>query len=418
MKTNVPSSNLKDVTLTLLGKQRPPIRRKVFCSSDFIVPGTLESRKLPKTREMKMQAWAHTPLSQAEIGLLTCPKTFHHLAKVIDTPKLTLRIPYQDLKIRVDAFQEEALQAYPKLKLCKALETHAKAKYGHSYSDLVGAASKKVIDRFKAAFDENMVEHPMNDINFSRQRKNAFSHSPIWAPTSVIKEYKTLARKGHVYSQYLAGVLLGSHVCDYSPECIDYLLMAYENQHPEAMRVLAEYLLYREDYYGALQCALLSVDGGDRHSKNVVRNVLGTCSHMVVMGPQGIGSLSASLIDTARQDGFESVLRKHFSEFFQTPSEKAAAIMNHLFRNTTAETHHDDLEEHTCLGCGCAVSEDDFEFVDDELNPDNPHCPDCQSAKRIARNECDCGEPAVYEVDSGFLCEDCHDHYVSGYMRD
>lgn len=82
------------------------------------------------------------------------------------------------------------------------------------------------------------------------------------------------------------------------------------------------------------------------------------------------------------------------------------------------DTPDDEPEVFTCKGCGCDVTEDDFDSVDDELNPNNPRCPDCQSAHRIARSECDCGEPAVFEVESGFLCEDCHEHYVSAYMRE
>lgn len=322
MKIKVPGSNLKSFTLTLLGKERPPLRRKVFDSTDFIVPGTLSARELPNTREMRMRAWAHTPLTDIEIGLLTSPKTFHHLAKAIDTSKLELQIPYQDLKVSVAELRAEAIRAYPGMGVHKAFDTYAKARYGHSHSDLISAARNKVITRFKAAFEQNMAEHPMNDISFSRERKNAFSHHPIWAPASTIKTYKALAKKGHVYSQYMAGLLLGSHVCDYSPECIDYLLMAYENKQPEAMRVLAEYLFFREDYYGSMQCALLSVDGGDSHSKKIVRNVLGTCAHKVITGPHGIVHLSSAIFSYACQDGFEHILRKHFSDLFSsTPME-------------------------------------------------------------------------------------------------
>ena len=78
----------------------------------------------------------------------------------------------------------------------------------------------------------------------------------------------------------------------------------------------------------------------------------------------------------------------------------------------------EEQEEFECLDCGCITSEADFESVDDELNRQSPRCPSCQSERRISREECDCGEPATHEVESGFLCDDCHDHYVSGYMRD
>lgn len=82
------------------------------------------------------------------------------------------------------------------------------------------------------------------------------------------------------------------------------------------------------------------------------------------------------------------------------------------------EGHDADLEMFECIDCGCTTSEADFESVDDELDRQYPRCPPCQSANRIAHSECDCGEPASYEVELGFLCEDCYEHYVSGYIRD
>lgn len=78
----------------------------------------------------------------------------------------------------------------------------------------------------------------------------------------------------------------------------------------------------------------------------------------------------------------------------------------------------EEQEEFECLDCGCTTSEADFESVDDELNQQRPRCPDCQSSHRISHATCDCGEPATHEVESGFVCDDCHDHYVSGYIRD
>ena len=149
--------------------------------------------------------------------------------------------------------------------------------------------------------------------------KEIFLHHPVWAPQSSIKEYKSLAKQGHVYSQYLAGVFLASNAGGYKVECVEYLLMAYENKHPEAMRVLAEFLRFKNDYYGAAQCALLSIHGGDDYSKKIVREVLGNTSHQVMQTSRGVAPLSFVIIETLRVDGFDSILREHFSEFNPDP---------------------------------------------------------------------------------------------------
>ena len=314
------SENRQEFTLTIMGKNRPSIRQKVFDSKDFILPGTLvgpsDNQREPKSRKDKMLAWARAPLSDHEIAisdLIGKKNPFHHLAKAIDTSQLTLSIPYKGIKIKVEDFRKEALKAAPEgTKIGAAFDSYAKEKYGHSYSDLVNDAREKVINRFKAAFEENLGVHQMSDEY--RQDTSVFSHIPAWAPDSAIKEYKSLAKKGHVYSQYLAGLFLASNAGGYKVECVEYLLMAYENKQPEAMRVLAEFLHYKTDYLGALQCALLSVDGGDDHSKGIVRDVLGDCSNKPVQTGQGVAPYSYVLLQFLRQNGFDSILREHFSD--------------------------------------------------------------------------------------------------------
>lgn len=72
-----------------------------------------------------------------------------------------------------------------------------------------------------------------------------------------------------------------------------------------------------------------------------------------------------------------------------------------------------------CKTCGALVSESDFEWIDDELDPNNPLCPPCSSTKRLSGEPCEfCDRPAEYEVELGFLCGDHHDDYCDGMLRD
>ncbi|MCS4316805.1 hypothetical protein M2407_001104 [Serratia sp. BIGb0234] len=320
---NTKAASLQEITLTVLGENHPPIRQKVFDSKDFILPSSrvgVDSRE-PKTRKEKMSAWANTPLSERGIELtrlMDQQNPFHHLVKAIDTSQLTLSIPNKDIKVKVKDLREAALKAVPEgTKIGVAFETYAKEQYGHSYSDLVSDARNKVIARFKAAFAENLDYDPMSDEYHTD--KEIFLHPPVWTPENSIEEYKSLAKQGHVYSQYLAGVFLASNAGGYKVECVEYLLMAYENKQPEAMRVLAEFLHFKSDYYGAVQCALLSIDGGDDYSKKIVREVLGNTSDRIVRISHGVAPLSYVIIENLRVNGFGSILKEHFSEFNPDP---------------------------------------------------------------------------------------------------
>lgn len=326
---NTKSVNLQEFTLIILGKNLPPIRQKVFDRKDFILPGTRVrgvDRK-PETRKEKMNAWVHAPMSEGQIDnceLMGQPNPFHHLSKAIDTSQLTLSIPHKGIKIKVEDFRKEAQKAQkaqkaaPKeTKIGVVFNTYAKAQYDHSYSDLVSDARNKVIARFKAAFAKNLDYHPMSDEY--HKDKDIFLHHPVWASKSSIKEYKSLAKQGHVYSQYLAGLLLASSAGGYKAECVEYLLMAYKNKQPEAMRVLAEFLNFKNDYYGAVQCALLSTEGGDNYSKEIVRKVLSNASQQLMQTNYGVVTLSYEIIETLRANGFDSILREHFSKLIPDP---------------------------------------------------------------------------------------------------
>lgn len=320
---NTKSKSLQEFTLTILGKERTPIQQKVFDSNDFILPGTRVGfdNHEPKTRKDKMNAWARAPLSEHDIeisNLMHLRNPFDHLVKAIDTSKLTLSIPYKGIRVKVKDIREAALKAAREgTKIGVAFDTYAKEQYGHSYSDLVSDARKKVIARFKAAFSENLSQHPMSDEY--HKDKDIFLHLPVWTPEATLKEYKSLAKKGHVYSQYLAGLFLASDAGGYKVECVEYLLMAYENKQPEAIRVLAEFLHFKKDYYGAAQCALLSIDGGDDYSTEIFRDVLGDATHRMMQTSHGMVPLSHVIIETLRAHGFDSILGEHFSEFNPDP---------------------------------------------------------------------------------------------------
>lgn len=320
---NTKSSSLQEFTLTILGKDCQPIRQKVFDSKDFILPSARvgADNHAPKTRKEKIGAWTITPLSEGDITTLARMRRknpFHHLAKAIDTSLLTLSIPDTDIKVTVKDLREAALKVAPEgAKINVVFETYTKEQYGHSYSDLISNARNRVIARFKAAFAENLDYHPMNDEYHTDEK--IFLHKPVWTSNDSIKEYKSLAKQGHVYSQYLAGVFLASNAGGYKVECVEYLLMAYENKHPEAMRVLAEFLHFKKDYYGAAQCALLSIDGGDDYSKEIFREVLGNASVLFIQMSHGVAPLSYGIMETLRANGFDSILKEHFSEFNSAP---------------------------------------------------------------------------------------------------
>lgn len=138
-----------------------------------------------------------------------------------------------------------------------------------SYARLLGNHKASLIERFKAVFEENL---PVAS-NSLCPKQEAFSHAPVVATSQALEVYQGLTAQGHVYSQYLAGLLLATATGGYSATCVSYLLDAHEHKHPEALKVLAEFLLGCDDYLGAMQCALLSFAGGHKDAVRALHNV-------------------------------------------------------------------------------------------------------------------------------------------------
>jgi hypothetical protein len=119
----------------------------------------------------------------------------------------------------------------------------------------------------------------------------------VVATSQALEVYQGLAAQGHVYSQYLAGLLLATATGGYSAYCVSYLLDAHEHKHPEALKVLAEFLLGCEDYLGAMQCALLSLAGGHKGAARSLRKVTDTID----------SSDRAGLIGSLKGNGFSKL---------------------------------------------------------------------------------------------------------------
>ncbi|MDE4761124.1 hypothetical protein, partial [Klebsiella pneumoniae] len=66
-------------------------------------------------------------------------------------------------------------------------------------------------------------------------------------------------------------------------------------------------------------CALLSIDGGDDYSKEIFREVLGNASVLFIQMSHGVAPLSYGIMETLRANGFDSILKEHFSEFNSAP---------------------------------------------------------------------------------------------------
>ncbi len=233
--------------------------RKVFDAKGFIPP---ERSALALVRKTAIRAWEPLPLCMAHIdtpGKIDKARYVDQAADVVDVGKLRV-VTSDGRSMLIADVRDVAKQAAPEgLGLNASFDWYARTHFNKSYSDLVADARRAVIGRFMPAFRKCV---PYEIPEFAQWMESLYA---ISADSETIAELKELAGQGHVYAQYLVGVILSSKGRGYDLECVDYLLMAYQNKQPEALTRLGWVLLRSGNYLGAIQCALISSDcGGDR----------------------------------------------------------------------------------------------------------------------------------------------------------
>ena len=186
----------------------------------------------------------------------------------------------------------------------------------------------QLIARFDKAFEHLGEAYEMS-------HPAPFVRRHLSCEPEVIKEFEALAKQGHIISQYIAGLLLTTMAGDFDPSGIQYLLMAYENRFPRTMDALAEYLLYREDYLGAIQCSLLSIDSLD-NSKSTMSTICGHAADILIDHPSQSFYSTMPLLDYifqhALDDQFKALAKKHFPEFYPSQEEIERDVLNRILR--------------------------------------------------------------------------------------
>lgn len=266
---------------------------KVFNRLEFLEPG---ARYQVSTRE-KPKHMTGFPLTSADIGTIASQKAFDETLKAFNNSQLQFELPgSQEIISTTELYSRAHLETPdPEGSHYRSYDLYSKRHFRVSYARLLDSHKASLVERFKVAFEENT---PVEASSGLCPKQEAFSHAPVVATSHALEVYQGLAAQGHVYSQYLTGLLLATATGGYSSTCISYLLDAHEHKHPEALKVLAEFLLGCEDFLGAMQCALLSLAGGHKDSARSVSNLT------TLVSPVGL----TEMIESLRQRGYSKLI--------------------------------------------------------------------------------------------------------------
>lgn len=241
---------------------------KAFNRLEFLEPGA----KYEVSTRDKPKHMTRFPLTSADIGPLASQQAFDESLRAFDNSQLRFELPgSQEIISTTELYSRARVETPdPEGSHYRSYDLYSKRHFKVSYARLLDSHKASLIERFKATFEKNT---PVAVSSGLCPKQEAFSHAPVVATSQALEVYQGLAEQGHVYSQYLAGLLLATSTGGYSATCVSYLLEAHEHKHPEALKVLSEFLLGCEDYVGSMQCALLSLSGGHKGSAKLIHQI-------------------------------------------------------------------------------------------------------------------------------------------------
>ena len=244
--TNLASS--KRFTIKIFGRDWE-IGFKKFNCREFLEP----SEKYRISGRDRADHMLVFPLSPEDVGVVCSVKAFEELAMTFDNSRLMIELPGSTETMLVSDMQANALaeETDPDLGQYHSYHIYAMRNFGLSYSKLLVNHKAKLAVRFKAAFAGCSKLEPVSA--FSPQME---------AGSETIQALKALATEGHVYSEYLLGVLMAGKPGEEGRLCVERLINAHEMKQPEALAVLAEHLWTHGELTAAVQAALLSIAGG------------------------------------------------------------------------------------------------------------------------------------------------------------
>ncbi len=241
------------MTTVLLGIERPilPIE---FTNRLFRPPWVSE--------EISGCPWANTPTTIDWFE--RDPRWgdyFRQIVRVCDEGSLILR-PTNARPIAYSGLCSEVRRAMKTGECFDAsIERYCSA-MGWDLNQLLEAARQEVINEFNELFFLNRYARFEVKNELRREHEGLLTHYPVFLHPHYIDGHRRISLRGHGLSEFFAGYFLATESGGYDAGCIDHLVRAHELQHPEAMTVLAWYLLFRQDYLGSVQCALLTMHGG------------------------------------------------------------------------------------------------------------------------------------------------------------
>jgi len=327
-------SDRNSYSFTALGRTYDVRRVKLDKNEDFT-----ENVERPSGSDAPVNSSKSSALRRRPLLLPVSPFEVEkmHLAGELDkaswvTDNLLLTV--DDLPVsraeKMKDMREKALAEFKGSDLSnqKKYDAYTLKRFGKYHNALVEELKTALVERFKMAFDSILYVVPWESWRAPGAREKVSGFEIAGSP-KVIREMLELAGGGHVHSQYLAALLLCFSEQGLTKRSVELLLQAHEKAHPQALSALACLLAAQREYIGAVQAALIAMQGGYPAAGSTVREVQRSLTTAVILTNNGPVPAFYAVLQHL-DEKYTLLARKHFPEWFPSEKERVPSFLRRL----------------------------------------------------------------------------------------
>ncbi|MEG0590002.1 hypothetical protein, partial [Aurantimicrobium sp.] len=231
---------------------------------------------------------------------------FELASQECNTLRLRVSIPSHPEVKTIEDLRAHALNVGTATSSARKYDELSEKLLGLKHAQLVAKLRNQTAEKFRKIFDDVLLVDPREP-----GRRGFVYGTEVEADKHIKEAFYTLAEQGHVYSQFIGGLLATPFGKPLSAKSAELLVQAHINGFPMALAALGERLLAESYFFDALQCVIMALEGGYKDAGSILDDLHKNTFATLLETPQGLVPFLPYLVKVELSEDMRNLLYKH-----------------------------------------------------------------------------------------------------------